>query len=101
MYTDKEDIVNNIHKRFSGQVSKLTINDSANIICDYLIESLITDRSVFIHNFGTLHTYKSPPFINLSGEPCEPVRNVKFSSHSIFDRLISDKKEIFKKKNNS
>lgn len=100
MRIDRSDIVDKIQNRFGGEISKLLLEDATKIICEHLIDSLMHDQSIFVHNFGTLHTimYKSHVGRHIiSGELqyIKPLKSVKFSPHITLIKLLKEKKSLF------
>jgi nucleoid DNA-binding protein len=82
----KNKMISIIHNKLNKEVSKIIINDSINIINDYLAQELIENKSVSIDKFGTLSPYKQFDKIN-----------IKLRPHFAFKTLIDRKKKSFQK----
>jgi len=104
MRIDKKTIVDNIYKHLGKTLSKNQIYDVVTVICDYLSEELIENRSVSIKNFGTLSPYMfhGHEGIDVSSgnmRYVEEFRSVKFRPHHVLWRLVKRKrKKILRKR---
>jgi len=103
MKINKKDLTVNIHKRLGGVVSKNQIYDVITIICDYISEELLENRSVTIKSFGTLspyvfHGHEGMDISRGEMRYVEEFRSVKFRPHHILLRLVQRKRKKFTRK---
>lgn len=104
MKIDRSDIVNKVHDRFNGEISKLLLDDAMAIVCDFVGDSLLKDRSIHVHNFGTIHTFILSGHLgrNISSgelQYVKPKRHAKFLPHVTFSKLLEEKKDGFRQNN--
>lgn len=100
---DKKTLINKIHDRFGGALSKLIILDSVQIICEEFNSKLVEQESLSIKNFGTFHTYqywshKSMDISSGNMRMTKPFLSISFIPHKNFYDLISQKKTFFSEK---
>jgi nucleoid DNA-binding protein len=99
----KNKIVDNIYNRLNGEIPKIVIKDSVNIILSHLCDK-IEDNEVFtVENFGSFisYVYHGHRGVNIyTGDEqyIKPFLHVKFIPHENFAKLINQKKTQFKKK---
>jgi nucleoid DNA-binding protein len=91
-----------IFKRLGGSVSKSSIYDAINIINDSLINMIMENKPISIDNFGTFSPFMFHKHngLNISSGKIQNVKQlkiVKFRTHSVFQELIDQKKDKFKK----
>lgn len=97
----KLQIAKMIYKQLYGEIPLLTILDVISVICDELINYMLSDRSLSIDNFGTFqpsiyisrdsHDLKTDKILHRT-----PSRIIKFIPHINFISLIKQRIDIFK-----
>jgi len=100
---NKQKLIDAIYKKLDGVVTKNHIHDVINIVCDWVAEELIANRSVTIKNFGTLSSYifHGHDAVNIGTRIREYVPefwSVKFRSHHVFKRLVRRRRKSLAKK---
>lgn len=98
---NKDGLAAIICSRLNGVVSKSSIYDAINVICDELSDNLSNNESIVINNFGILDTYVHHGHDGMdisSGQVkyVEPFVNAKFIPHENLLTLLNRKKKKFR-----
>lgn len=96
----KQQIIDNIHNRIDGTVAKDCIHDVITVICDYAMENLSDDSVFSVSNFGTLspylfHGHRGVNVVTGRMQNTKPFKTVRFRSHTVFKKLVTEKRERF------
>lgn len=93
-------LVNKIHLRFYGELSKSIINDSIIVINNFIKDSLINESFLSVQNFGTFYiTQIETVGINIATQKKENFglkKTIRFVPHKVFTELIAEKKTVDK-----
>lgn len=97
---NKKDLSQKIFQRVSKAIPQKNLNDCVQVICEYLIEAAVENRTVSIHNLGTFSPYTQHSHVGLniaSGElqQVKPKRCLKFRSHEALVSLLKSKRAKF------
>ena len=96
----RRELVDEVYQKFNGVISRLSLYDALQVICEDLTQRVINDQSVSIHNFGTFHKYKfdSRKTVNIHTGDLRNTRsfiNIQFIPTKTFTDLINQKKTFF------
>jgi nucleoid DNA-binding protein len=100
MIINKNKLINKIYNKIGKAVYKIYINDIINIVCDYISDEIVQDRTFSVRNFGTFSPYRyrgHKAYDVTTGivRDLSSTNSVKFRSHVGFCKLIKRKKTEF------
>ena len=97
-------LIDLLHKRMDGELSKQMIDDAIILISNFIADELVEAGTLSVDNFGTIHVYTINGHVGknvATGELqyVKPKKSVMFSPHVTFKSMIDEKKPRFKAKN--
>lgn len=95
---DRSDLVERIYSRLDKALPRNIINDAISVIIDNMANKIKEDKSIYIHNFGTVHSYIIPSYRLPNDIITKPSVRVKFTPDENFTFLLQHRIDKFKKK---
>jgi nucleoid DNA-binding protein len=97
-------LVDTIHERMNGELSKQMLDDAILLISNHIGDALIDSGTVSVDNFGTLHAYTIKGHVGqnvATGELqyVKPKRSIMFAPHVTLTSMIDEKRNRFKTDN--
>jgi len=97
-------LIDSIHQRMDGELSKQMIDDAIILMFDFIADELAYAGTLSVDNFGTIHVYTINGHVGknvVTGELqyVKPKKSVMFSPHVTFKNMLSEKKSRFKLNN--
>lgn len=99
---DKRKLTEAIYNRLGGAISKSSIYDALGVINDSMVDMIVDNKTISVHNFGTLSPYvfHGHKGLNINSGHLQEVKEfktVKFRAHHTLMLLLEQKKDKFRK----